>query len=1322
MSFESLYLYNVTLQPPSSALNAVVGQFQGKKSQEIVIAKHSSIELWKASSSTGKMTKLFSQETFGSIRAISAFRLAGLTTDYLAMTSDSGKFTILQLNTERKKFQVVFNEPFAKTGMRRLLPGQYLSFDAMGRSVMLSAIEKNKIVYVLNRDSDNNLTISSPLEANRNRVLTFASCGLDVGYENPLFASIEIDYGEYELEKIEPDTIPKKTLTFYELDLGLNHVVKKSSESISETANFLLSIPGGNEGPSGVLVGSEDFIQYKAEGQKTHILPIPKRVDQVKHNYKKNYIITGVVHKMKGSFFILLQSSFGDIFKVTVNYTEDMIVKSMNIKYFDTIPICHNLIILKSGFLFANTQSGNKFFYQFVKLGDEDEEQVYNSKDYFNTTEEIDDVLFRPKELDNLQLVDMIESLNPIIDSQLVDYSNGSSSSSGGSGSDEIVAEANEERRVAAICGTGAQSSLRLLQHGLTVNEVVTSELPAIATGVWTSKLTLNDKYDKYLVISFPDSTLVLSIGESVEEVTDSQFETERATVGVQQMGLNSLMQVHTDGVIHLSIDDEGNTTKVNEWFPPAGIKITTMTSTNYQLALGLSNRELVYFELDDEEKLIEYQERKEMPGQILSLSLGDIPEGKLRSNFLAISCNNQTLRIVSVDPNSTLELVTVQSLSSNATSVLMLLMPELSSSSSSFSMANELRANLQLYLHIGLENGIYVKTLINSTTGQITDKIVQYLGPYPIELSKIIAGSGDQAAAVAAASASGTSSSSHDISSAALVCAGTRTHVGFVSSNNGGFKVLPLAYESRFNHGTSFNSEDCPNGLVGVHENNLMILTLEDVSNEFKVDTIPLKYTPKRLAIFKNEDKFVYYVAQSDQNTVPLSAGIKEETESKQDEENEEPQRDQIGYVRETGSWASCVQCIDAHSGELLQELPFGSNENLFNISTVYFKTRNATFVVVSSGENFTFGKPPSLRQQQADKPKFYLTCYEVNTNTNTTIDEDDENENGQHLQLSFVHRTEVEKPVASMCPFAGRLLVGLGNTLRLYDIGQKQLLRKAEHTFAQLHNIVKISSQGWRCFIGDIRESVTFAVYRARENIFIPFADDVVARHVTSFTTLDYDTVVGGDKFGNLWVVRCPEEASQVADEGTEGADEANDKANGLFFILKSQQDSFLGGSAYRLNLLCHYYVDDIVTSLHKRQDNSGLNELVIYTGLQGTIGILSPLVSKNQVNFFQLLEKEMLLIGGAATAPVDTTVDISGRGSSNGKKGDDEMLLVGRDHLMYRSYYAPQKAVIDGDLCEKFLTLNESRKNKIALKLGKSVKDIEKRILDIRLRITI
>jgi splicing factor 3B subunit 3 len=70
----------------------------------------------------------------------------------------------------------------------------------------------------------------------------------------------------------------QQTLTFYELDLGLNHVVRKYAEPMTEPGNLLISVPGGNEGPSGVICCCEGFLVYKNLGDQQDIrCPIPRR-------------------------------------------------------------------------------------------------------------------------------------------------------------------------------------------------------------------------------------------------------------------------------------------------------------------------------------------------------------------------------------------------------------------------------------------------------------------------------------------------------------------------------------------------------------------------------------------------------------------------------------------------------------------------------------------------------------------------------------------------------------------------------------------------------------------------------------------------------------------------------------------------------------------------------------------------------------------------------------------------------------------------------------------------------------------------------------
>jgi splicing factor 3B subunit 3 len=55
-------------------------------------------------------------------------------------------------------------------------------------------VEKQKLVYILNRDAQARLTISSPLEAHKSNTFVYHIVGVDVGFENPMFACLEMDY------------------------------------------------------------------------------------------------------------------------------------------------------------------------------------------------------------------------------------------------------------------------------------------------------------------------------------------------------------------------------------------------------------------------------------------------------------------------------------------------------------------------------------------------------------------------------------------------------------------------------------------------------------------------------------------------------------------------------------------------------------------------------------------------------------------------------------------------------------------------------------------------------------------------------------------------------------------------------------------------------------------------------------------------------------------------------------------------------------------------------------------------------------------------
>lgn len=141
---------------------------------------------------------------------------------------------------------------------------------------------------------------------------------------------------------------------------------------------------------------------------------------------------------------------------------------------------------------------------------------------------------------------------------------------------------------------------------------------------------------------------------------------------------------------------------------------------------------------------------------------------------------------------------------------------------------------------------------------------------------------------------------------------------------------------------------------------------------------------------------------------------------------------------------------------------------------------------------------------------------------------------ENGEKLEL--VHVTPIEGIPNAIAAFQGRLIVGMGSTLRIYDIGKKKLLRKCESRQFP-HCITNIKTHAARIIVTDVQESILFCHYNAEHNQIIPFADDIIPRWMTSFVMLDYDTVCGGDKFGNLFVLRLESSVSDGLEEDPMG-----------------------------------------------------------------------------------------------------------------------------------------------------------------------------------------
>jgi splicing factor 3B subunit 3 len=177
-----------------------------------------------------------------------------------------------------------------------------------------------------------------------------------------------------------------------------------------------------------------------------------------------------------------------------------------------------------------------------------------------------------------------------------------------------------------------------------------------------------------------------------------------------------------------------------------------------------------------------------------------------------------------------------------------------------------------------------------------------------------------------------------------------------------------------------------------------------------------------------------------------------------------------------------------------------------------------------------------------------------------------------------------------------------------------------------------------------------------------------------------LDYDTIAGADKFGNVFINHLDSDASNQSD-----------------MDLSSSARSSAQASMHKTNLVAHFHVGDVITALQKVQLAVGAPE-VLYTGLHGTVGILVPLATKGDVEFLMNLEQHMRVVD-----------------ADEGRRSGPS--LVGRDHLAYRGYYVPVKSVMDGDLCEEFTRLPKTKQSVIAGELNRDVGEVLKKLEGLR-----
>lgn len=513
------------------------------------------------------------------------------------------------------------------------------------------------------------------------------------------------------------------------------------------------------------------------------------------------------------------------------------------------------------------------------------------------------------------------------------------------------------------------------------------------------------------------------------------------------------------------------------------------------------------------------------------------------------------------------------------------------------------------LYLNIGLQNGVLLRTILDSVTGNIGDTRTRYLGTKPVKLFRI-----------------------HMQGSEAVLAMSSRTWLSYYYQNR--FHLTPLSYES-LEYASGFSSEQCPEGIVAISTNTLRILALDKLGAVFNQISFPVQYTPRKFVIHP-ETKHMIIVetehnAYTEETKKQRRIQMAEEMKEAAGEEEQELAKEMAdAFLSEDlpehlfgapkagpGMWASVVRILEPIEGRTEKIISFEQNEAVVSIGLVRFITYPDTLFLV-------LGVAKDLQLNPRQVNGGFLYTYKVNSTC---------------TGLEFVHKTPVDEVPTAICAFQGRVLVGVGRLLRLYDIGKKKLLRKCENKHIP-NLIVNIESMGTRIYVSDVQESVYMVRYKRAENQLIIFADDTQPRWITTMTTLDYNTVACADKFGNVAVIRIASSISDEVDEDPTGNKSLWDRG-------------LLNGASQKADFISNFHVGEICMSLQKATLIPGGSESLVYTTLSGTVGVFVPFTQHEDQDFFQNLEMHMR----AENPP-----------------------LCGRDHLSFRSYYYPVKVSVE------------------------------------------
>ncbi|GMY38038.1 DNA damage-binding protein 1a [Fagus crenata] len=294
-----------------------------------------------------------------------------------------------------------------------------------------------------------------------------------------------------------------------------------------------------------------------------------------------------------------------------------------------------------------------------------------------------------------VEVLERYVNLGPIVDFCVVDL------------------ERQGQGQVVTCSGAYKDGSLRVVRNGIGINEQASVELQGIK-GMWSLRSSTDDPFDTFLVVSFISETRILAMNleDELEETEIEGFCSQVQTLFCHDAVYNQLVQV-TSGSVRL-VSSTSRELR-NEWNAPSGYSINVATANATQVLLATGGGHLVYLEIGD--GVLTEVKHAQLEYEISCLDINPIGENPYYSQLAAVGMwTDISVRIFSLPD---LNLITKEPLGGEIIprSILLCVFEGIS------------------YLLCALGDGHLLNFLLNTSTGDLTDRKKVSLGTQPITL-----------------------------------------------------------------------------------------------------------------------------------------------------------------------------------------------------------------------------------------------------------------------------------------------------------------------------------------------------------------------------------------------------------------------------------------------------------------------------------------------------------------------------------------------------------------------------------------------------------